>query len=54
MGQYHPAGKAAAFAELDGEITVEDYRSALDYARRQGLNRLDQPDIQRMLRMLGF
>lgn len=54
MAQYHPCGRAEAFAELRGAMFPEDYQIALDYAHQQGLNRLDQPDLGGLLRQLGW
>jgi putative pyruvate formate lyase activating enzyme len=54
MGQYHPCGRAGDFAELNDEIPLKEYRSTLEYAQKLGLTRLDQPDIERMLSILGF
>lgn len=53
MAQYHPCGRAEAFAELLDAISPEDYQIALDSTHQQGLNRLDQPDLGRLLRQLG-
>lgn len=53
MAQYHPCGRAA-FAELRGAISSKDYQIALDYAHQQGLHRLDQPDLGRLLHRLGW
>lgn len=53
MAQYHPCGRAEAFVELRGAISPEDYQIALDYAHQQGLHRLDQPDLGRLLHRLG-
>lgn len=54
MAQYHPCGRAVEFAELRGAISPEDYQIALDYAQQQGLHRLDQPDLGRLLYRLGW
>lgn len=54
MAQYHPCGRAEVFAELRGAISPEDYQIALDYAHQQGLHRLDQPDLGRLLRQIGW
>ena len=54
MGQYHPCGRAVEFVELRGAIPPEDYQIALDYAHQQGLHRLDQPDLGRLLHRLGW
>lgn len=54
MAQYHPCGRAEAFAELRGAISPEHYQIALDYAHQQGLHRLDQPDLGRLLRQIGW
>lgn len=54
MAQYHPCGRAEAFAELCGTISPGDYQTAQEYAHQQGLSRLDQPDLGRLLRQLGW
>lgn len=54
MAQYHPCGRAAEFDELCGAISPGDYQVALDSAHQQGLNRLDQPDLGRLLRQFAL
>lgn len=54
MAQYHPCGRAEDFAELRDAISPGDYQIALDSAHQQGLHRLDQPDLGRLLRQLGW
>lgn len=54
MAQYHPCGRASEFTELRGAISPGDYQAAMEYAHQQGLNRLDQPDLGRLLRQLGW
>lgn len=54
MAQYHPCGRAVDFAELCGTISPGDYQAALDYAHQQGLHRLDQADLSRLLHRLGW
>lgn len=54
MAQYHPCGRAEDFVELRAAISPGDYQIALDSAHQQGLNRLDQPDLGRLLRQLGW
>jgi len=41
MGQYHPCYRAYDLPPLDRPITVEEYRRALEAAKRHGLTRLD-------------
>ncbi|MFZ2448162.1 MAG: radical SAM protein [Syntrophobacteraceae bacterium] len=41
MGQYHPCGGAFRKPEISRRITSEEFRDALDAARRAGLTRLD-------------
>ena len=41
MGQYHPCYRAYDVLPLDRPITVEEYRRALEAAKRHGLTRLD-------------
>lgn len=53
MAQYHPCGNADQYAELRRTITGDEYRQALEMARSLGLNRIDRPDIARLLRRLG-
>lgn len=52
MAQYRPCGRSADFAELGRSISSEEYGEALAFARQIGLNRLDQPDMDRFLRLL--
>jgi putative pyruvate formate lyase activating enzyme len=42
MDQYHPCGKAYDYARLDRSVTREEYARALQSAREEGLERLDQ------------
>jgi putative pyruvate formate lyase activating enzyme len=42
MAQYHPQYRAREFPELDRRITGEEYRQAVDIARRYGITRLDR------------
>lgn len=41
MDQYRPAYRAAQYPKLKRRITTEEYKAALDLARKFGLNRLD-------------
>lgn len=52
MGQYHPCGTADQFEELQRTITPEEYRQAMESARRLGLSRIDRPDFDRLIRQL--
>ncbi|GAB4348057.1 MAG: radical SAM protein [Gammaproteobacteria bacterium] len=42
MDQYHPCYRADDYPPLGRSLTSEEYRAALDLARRFGLNRLDK------------
>lgn len=42
MDQYHPQYRAGEFPELDRRITFEEYRQAIDFAKRYGITRLDR------------
>ena len=52
MAQYRPCGDSAEYAELQRSISAEEYQEALAFAAEIGLNRLDQPDMERLLRLL--
>ncbi|MGE4560406.1 MAG: radical SAM protein [Desulfobulbus sp.] len=54
MGQYHPCGRARDYSEIDRVISGEEYQEALEYAHKQGLTRIDQSDLGRLLRRLGM
>jgi putative pyruvate formate lyase activating enzyme len=54
MDQYRPCGTADSFAELRSTISHEQYSEALDYARKIGLERLDQRDLAALLKRLGI
>lgn len=54
MDQYRPCGTADSFAELRSTISHEHYSEALDYARKIGLERLDQRDLAALLKRLGI
>jgi len=43
MDQYRPLYHARQFPKLNRTITMEEYRSAVDAARQNGLKRLDRP-----------
>jgi len=42
MDQYHPAYRAGECFDLKRRITLDEYDTALDYARSAGLSRLDR------------
>lgn len=42
MEQYSPAYRAGEFPELDRVTTAEEYKAALDIARKAGLHRIDR------------
>jgi putative pyruvate formate lyase activating enzyme len=42
MDQYHPCYRADEYPRLDRPITRDEFRSALELARRHGLSRLDR------------
>jgi len=42
MAQYYPCYKAQDHPPLDRRITNQEYRRAMDYAKKAGLRRLDQ------------
>jgi putative pyruvate formate lyase activating enzyme len=46
MDQYHPAGRRSSLGPLDRQITPEEYRDALEAARRAGLWRLDEREAR--------
>jgi putative pyruvate formate lyase activating enzyme len=50
MAQYHPCGRAAEIAELASALPRQDYLSALQEAKSEGITRLNRP---RRVFMLG-
>lgn len=52
MDQYRPCGRIADFPELEDTISPQQYRQALTRAREVGLHRLDQRDLDGLLRNL--
>lgn len=52
MAQYRPCGRSTDYAELGRSISAEEHAEALDFARHIGLTRLDQPDMDRFMRLL--
>jgi putative pyruvate formate lyase activating enzyme len=42
MDQYHPQYRAGEFPELDRRITHQEYRQAVEIARKHGITRLDR------------
>jgi putative pyruvate formate lyase activating enzyme len=53
MSQYYPAGKVSSseHAEINRNITLQEFQDALDAAREAGLRRLDERAVVRA--MLG-
>ncbi|MBU4352869.1 MAG: radical SAM protein, partial [Nanoarchaeota archaeon] len=49
MDQYRPAYKARLFPELNRPITSQEYETAVEMARRVGLQRLDQKQARLVL-----
>ena len=54
MDQYRPCGDCSRFEELRTTISTDHYRQALSYADEAGLIRIDQRDLQSLLRRLGI
>ncbi len=54
MDQYHPCGRAAEFPPLARPLSREEYDEALRLAAAAGLSRLDDRDLARFFRSLGF
>ncbi|NLZ17226.1 MAG: radical SAM protein [Desulfobulbaceae bacterium] len=52
MAQYRPCGDSAGCAELQRSIGAQEYREALNFAKQIGLSRLDEPDMDRLFRLL--
>jgi len=48
MGQYHPCYRASDNPPLDRPVTTQEYRRALEAAKRQGLTRLDAESRTRL------
>lgn len=42
MAQYHPQYRAGEFPEIDRRITHQEYRQAVDIAKKYGITRLDR------------
>ncbi len=49
MDQYRPCGEAENFPELCRTISYEEYKEAIELARKHGLNRLDKRDLSRFI-----
>jgi putative pyruvate formate lyase activating enzyme len=43
MSQYRPCGRAAEVNGLGSHLPANDYRQALEFAKQEGITRLDQP-----------
>ena len=43
MSQYRPCGKAAEIKDLTRSISDKEYQQAIEAAKEEGINRLDQP-----------
>ncbi len=54
MDQYRPCGKAHQCPPINRRLTNEEYEEAICMAGDAGLRRLDQRDLLRILRKLGF
>jgi putative pyruvate formate lyase activating enzyme len=52
MDQYRPCGQACDFSPIDRMITQEEYRQAMDAAKKAGLWRFDERDLRRLLASL--
>ena len=52
MAQYRPCGSSNEHAELQRSISAEVYQEALSFAQQIGLTRLDEPDMDRLFRLL--
>ncbi|MEN8140448.1 MAG: radical SAM protein [Thermodesulfobacteriota bacterium] len=53
MGQYHPCHRAHEFAELGAEVSGQEYEDAYAWARHEGLQRLEQGGLERLLAALA-
>jgi len=51
MSQYYPAGKVSSreHAEINRNITLQEFQDALDAAREAGLQRLDERAVVRAM-----
>jgi len=52
MAQYHPCGQGAEYPPLNRRITQTEYKEALDIAREEGIQRLDQRKGLRIIRFV--
>lgn len=54
MDQYRPAGKAASITSLGRSLMPDEHQEVTRYAKKIGLNRLDEKDMVSFLRKLGL
>lgn len=54
MEQYRPCGQAFKFPPIDRGLDHVEYQQALQLAKEAGLKRLDDRNIERLFRHLGF
>lgn len=54
MEQYRPCGRAEDFPPIDRPLSHEEYLEAVEIAHQEGLTRLDDRNVGRLLRFLGL
>lgn len=52
MDQYRPCYRAGQYPEINRLLHVEEYNQAMDLARKAGLHRFEQRDLERLLDLL--
>ncbi len=52
MAQYHPCYKASDMPQLARPVSTQEFHAAITLAHRQGLSRLDSPDIPLPLKLI--
>lgn len=52
MDQYYPSNKAEQYPEINRTITPEEFKEAIELAKKEGLHRFDKKDVRLFLRFL--
>jgi len=52
MDQYYPSNKANQYPKINRRITPEEFKEAIELAKKEGLHRFDKKDVRLFLRFL--
>lgn len=54
MEQYRPCGQAFKYPPIDRPLDQAEYKESVGLAKKAGLRRMDERNIDRLLQLLGF